>query len=53
MIDPSGLSSGDILACAGAAGYLETRTYKKGELIYVPPWLGDVLAACGFIEIVK
>jgi hypothetical protein len=47
------LSSDDVLSAAAAAGYLETRAYRKDELIYVPAWLGDILAAYGFIELVK
>jgi hypothetical protein len=49
----SGLSSDDILSAAASAGYLEPRTYLKNELIYVPAWLGDILAAYGVIELVK
>lgn len=50
---PDRLSSDDIMAAAMEAGYLEPRTYLKDELIYVPLWLGDILAAYGVIELVK
>ena len=53
MIDPSGLSQADILSAAAVAGYLTPGAYKKGELIYVPPWLADIFVRCGFIELVK
>ena len=53
MIDPSGLSPADVLSAASEAGFQVPRTYKKDDLVFVPPWLGDILAAYGVIELVK
>ena len=62
MMDPSrsrleqrfsGLSQADILSAAAEAGFQVPRTYKKGDLVWTPPWLADILVACGAIELVK
>jgi hypothetical protein len=29
------------------------RTYKKDDLVFVPPWLANILVAAGAIELVN
>jgi hypothetical protein len=53
MIDPSGLSPADVLSAASEAGFQVPRTYKKDDLVFVPPWLANILVAAGAIELLK